>query len=591
MKSLSKLHPYFLRHKWKLIAGMVFVVISNVFGILPPQLIRESVDLIVANIEEIRTSNAADASALRLSLSKQLLYFAVMVLVFSLAKGLFMFFMRQTIIVMSRWIEFELKNDLFIKYQQLTAAFYQRNTTGDLMARLSEDVGKVRMYVGPALMYGINLVVLFIIVIAAMLRVNTTLTMYVLLPLPLLSVAIYYVNSIILTRSTAIQQQLGRINTFAQETYSGIRVIKTYGLEKRFRQLFGEEVGEFKRKSLQLAKADALFFPLTLLLIGVSTILTIFVGGLQVAKGEITPGNIAEFVIYVNMLTWPVTSVGWVASIVQQAAASQERINQIMSEMPDFEIDKGIVLNNLTNITYEQLSFTYPGQTTQVLKEVSFEVQSGQTLGIVGKTGSGKSTIAQLLLRLYDPQTGEIGVNGTDLKKLHLGAWRTSVGYVPQDVFLFSDTIFNNIAFGKVGATESEVWQAAHLAALEDTIASFPDGMQTLLGERGVTLSGGQKQRVAIARALLKQPSLYVFDDCLSALDAATEKEVLQNLRLLSQPCTSVIISHRISSVAHAHQILVLEQGSIVERGTHEQLLALQGIYASLHERQLMQVG
>lgn len=589
MKSLSKLHPYFLRHKWKLIAGIVFVVISNVFGILPPQLIRESVDLIVANIEQIRSASEVEAAALRASLSKQLLYFAVMVLVFSLAKGLFMFFMRQTIIVMSRWIEFELKNDLYNKFQQLTAYFFQRQTTGDLMARLSEDVGKVRMYVGPALMYGINLVVLFVIVIAAMWRVNATLTLYVLLPLPVLSVAIYYVNSIILTRSTAIQQQLGRINTFAQESYSGVRVIKTYGLEQRFRKLFGKEVASFKEKSLELAKADALFFPLTLLLIGVSTILTVFIGGLQVAKGEITPGNIAEFVIYVNMLTWPVTSVGWVASIVQQAAASQERINQIMAEVPEFEVQTGQKLQTTSSIAFNEVSFAYPGQEEQVLKEVSFRLHPGQTLGIVGKTGSGKSTIAQLLLRLYDPQLGTIEIDGIDLKKGHLSHLRATVGYVPQDVFLFSDTIFNNIAFGKVGASEEEVWKAARMAALEDTIKQFPEGMNTLLGERGVTLSGGQKQRVAIARALLKQPDLYVFDDCLSALDAGTEKEVLQNLKELSKPCTSIIISHRISSVAHADLILVLDQGQIVEQGKHEQLLALQGIYASLHERQLVQ--
>lgn len=589
MKSLRKLRPYFLRHKWKLVAGVVFVVISNVFGILPPQLIRESVDLIVVNIQQIRDASTSEAQVLRNDLSKQLLYFALMVLVFSLAKGLFMFFMRQTIIVMSRWIEYELKNDLYIKYQQLTAHFYQRNTTGDLMSRLSEDVGKVRMYVGPALMYGINLVVLFIIVIAAMLRVNATLTFYVLLPLPLLSVTIYYVNSIILTRSTAIQQQLGRINTFAQETYSGIRVIKTYGLEKRFRQLFGREVGDFKHKSLQLAKADALFFPLTLLLIGVSTILTIFIGGMQVAKGEITPGNIAEFVIYVNMLTWPVTSVGWVASIVQQAAASQERINQVLNEVPEYEVDRGAYLNNPSKIEFRNLSFSYPGESNMVLEHLNFSLLRGQTLGIVGKTGSGKSTIAQLLLRLYDPKEGEVLLDETNLKSVQLGSWRMAVGYVPQDVFLFSDTIFNNIAFGKVGATEAEVWQAARMAALEDTIASFPEGMHTLLGERGVTLSGGQKQRVAIARALIKKPSLYVFDDCLSALDAATEKEVLQNLRLLTHPSTSVIISHRISSVAHAHLILVLDHGRVVERGTHDQLIAQQGIYASLHERQQLQ--
>lgn len=589
MKSLAYLHPYFRRHKWKLIAGVVFVVISNVFGILPPQLIRKSVDLIVENIEQLKSADEALATQLRTNLSKELLFFAIMVLVFSLAKGLFMYFMRQTIIVMSRWIEFELKNDLFNKYQQLTASFFQRQTTGDLMARLSEDVGKVRMYVGPALMYGINLIVVVVIVIATMWHVNATLTLYVLLPLPLLSIAIYYVNSIILSRSTAIQQQLGRINAFAQEGYSGIRVIKTYGLETKFMELFGKEVLSYKQKSLELAKADALFFPLTLLLIGVSTILTIFVGGMQVAKGEVTAGNIAEFVIYVNMLTWPVTSIGWVASIVQQAAASQERINNIMSEVPEFHTDEGVELDASSTIVFNEVTFSYPSNNELALSKISFEIKPTQTLGIVGKTGSGKSTLAQLLLRLYDPQQGSIVIGGRDLKSGQLTNWRLSVGYVPQDVFLFSDTIFNNIAFGKVGASEEEVWHAARMAALESTINEFPDGMNTLLGERGVTLSGGQKQRVAIARALLKEPSVFVFDDCLSALDASTEKEVLQNIRHLAKPCTNIIISHRISSVAHADVILVLDQGAIVEQGTHDQLLALQGIYASLNERQLVQ--
>lgn len=589
MKSLLDLRPYFIRHKWKLFAGIVFVIISNIFGILPPQLIRESIDLIIYNIELLRSANDAKKQILKSDLNNQLLQFALLVLAFSLAKGLFMYFMRQTIIVMSRWIEFEIKNDLYDKYQLLTASFFQRQSTGDLMARLSEDVGKVRMFVGPALMYGINLIVLCIIVIAAMWQVNATLTLYVLLPLPFLSIAIYFVNSVILARSTAIQQQLGRINAFAQESYSGIRVIKTYGLEERFRTIFLSEIGQFKQKSLELAKADALFYPLTLLLIGISTILTIYIGGKQVANGEITAGNIAEFVIYVNMLTWPVTSIGWVASIVQQAAASQKRINEIMAEKPEYDAHTGKALAVNARIAFENVSFHYPNQQTNVLNQISFEVKSGQTIGIVGKTGSGKSTIAHLLLRMYDPQSGHVSIGNTDLKEGHLADWRRGVGYVPQDVFLFSDTIWNNIAFGKVGVSDEEVWEAARLAALDETINEFPDGMQTLIGERGITLSGGQKQRVAIARALLKKPGLFVFDDCLSALDASTEKDVLENIKQVTNSCTTIIISHRISSVANADQILVLDHGYVVEQGKHDELVSLQGIYAGLHERQLLQ--
>lgn len=587
MKSLLRLNSYFLKHRKKLILGICFVIISNLFGILPPQIIRKSVDLIVTNIDTIKEST--DAAQLKAELGKQLLWFGLLVLGLSLLKGVFMFFMRQTIIVMSRWIEFDLKNDLYAKYQSLTASFFKQHPTGDLMSRVSEDVGKVRMYIGPAIMYGINLVILFVFVIGVMLQVNVKLTLYVLLPLPILSVTIYYVNNIILQRSTAIQEQLGKLTSLSQESYSGIRVLKSYGLEKRFASLFQDELRLFKEKSLSMARADALFFPLTLLLIGLSTILTIYIGGMEVKAGRLTAGNIAEFVIYVNMLTWPVTSVGWVASIVQQAAASQKRINEILDAQPDFDTQEGHACIIDGSLTFDQVTFTYPGSEIPAIKNISFELKPGQTLGIVGRTGAGKSTLAQLIARVYDPQLGVICVSGENIRTLSAAHFRSQLGFVPQDVFLFSDTIYNNIAFGNTHASAAAVEDAARLASLQNTLATMPDGIHTLLGERGVTLSGGQKQRVSIARAILRKPKLYVIDDCLSALDAQTEQEILQNLLQLTEGVSTVIISHRISSVANADLILVLEHGEIVEKGTHAELIEHEGFYASIHARQRQQ--
>lgn len=589
MKSLLRLNSYFLKHRNKLILGICFVIISNLFGILPPQIIRKSVDLIVTNIDLIKGSEDHAAATLKANLGKQLLWFGLLVLGLSLLKGVFMYFMRQTIIVMSRWMEFDLKNDLYTKYQSLTASFFKQHPTGDLMSRLSEDVGKVRMYIGPAIMYGINLVVLFVFVIGVMLQVNVKLTLYVLLPLPILSVTIYYVNNVILQRSTAIQEQLAKLTSLSQESFSGIRVLKSYGLESRFASLFQHDLRLFKEKSLAMARADALFFPLTLLLIGLSTILTIYVGGLEVKAGRLTAGNIAEFVIYVNMLTWPVTSVGWVASIVQQAAASQKRINEIMDAQPDFDAQKGKECELDGSLVFDQVTFAYTSGQLPVIKDISFELKPGQTLGIVGRTGSGKSTLAQLMARAYDPQSGVVKASGEDIKSLQVAHYRGQLGFVPQDVFLFSDTIYNNIAFGKAHASQEEIEEAARLASLESTLESLPEGIHTLLGERGVTLSGGQKQRVSIARAILRRPKLYVIDDCLSALDAQTEQEILHNLLQLTEGVSTVIISHRISSVANADLILVLEHGEIVERGTHAELIERDGFYATIHARQSQQ--
>jgi ATP-binding cassette, subfamily B, multidrug efflux pump len=587
MNPLSHLNRYFYKYRLRFFLGILFVIISNLFGVLPPQIIRYSVDLIAESIQVFKLYEHSGFSELLFNqFTGYLMLFAGLVLVLSLLKGLFMYFMRQTIIVMSRWIEFDMKNEIYEKYQSLSLGFFRRNSTGDLMARVSEDVGKVRMYTGPAMMYGINLIVLFAFVITVMVRVNPTLTLYVLLPLPILSIGIYYVNNLILQRSTAIQEQLARLNTFAQETFSGIRVIKSYGLEPAYRADFELELDEFRKRSMNLVKVDALFYPLTLLLIGLSTIITVFIGGIQVSKGLISPGNIAEFVIYVNMLTWPVTSVGWVASIIQQAAASQARINELLAAKPDIDLELGEKNILQGDISFRKVSYTYPDNGIEALKEVSFDLKPGETLGIIGRTGSGKSTLANLLTRLFDPTSGEILVDGMPLTALHPGFYRSQIGFVPQDVFLFSDSIRNNIAFGSPEAAEAQITWAAEQAALRNTIERLPDGYDTVLGERGITLSGGQKQRLSIARAILKKPALYVIDDCLSALDTNTEKEILTNIHRFTSNVTSVIISHRVSSVMEADHILVLDQGAVVEQGAHEDLLALNGYYASIFSKQ-----
>ena len=587
MNPLSHLNRYFFKYRLRFFLGILFVIISNLFGVLPPQIIRYSVDLIAESIQVFKLyEHSSFTEALFSQFTGYLLLFAGLVLLLSLLKGLFMYFMRQTIIVMSRWIEFDMKNEVYEKYQSLSLGFFRRNSTGDLMARVSEDVGKVRMYTGPAIMYGINLIVLFAFVITVMVQVNPTLTQYVLLPLPILSLGIYYVNNLILSRSTAIQEQLARLNTFAQEAFSGIRVIKSYGLEPAYRADFELELDEFRRRSMKLVKVDALFYPLTLLLIGLSTIITVFIGGIQVSKGLISPGNIAEFVIYVNMLTWPVTSVGWVASIIQQAAASQARINELLAAVPDIDLDAGIEVPLKGEISFKNVSYTYPDSGIEALKNVSFDLKPGETLGIIGRTGSGKSTLANLLTRLFDPTEGVVLVDNAALTSLHPGFYRKQIGFVPQDVFLFSDTIRNNIAFGSMAAEADQISWAAEQASLKSTIERLPAGYDTVLGERGITLSGGQKQRLSIARAIIKKPTIYVIDDCLSALDTNTEKEILANIRRFTNNVTSVIISHRVTSVMEADRILVLDHGVVVEQGQHAELLRENGYYASIFAKQ-----
>jgi len=587
MGKLASLNRFFYKYRLRFGLGILFVLISNWFGVLPPQIIRHAIDLIIISIDTYRLFEGSGLQASFYGVfTGFLLLFATLVLSLSVLKGLFMYFMRQTIIVMSRWIEYDLKNELYDKYQALSLSFYRKNNTGDLMARISEDVAKVRMYIGPAVMYGINLIALFVFVITVMLKVNPELTFYVLLPLPVLAWGIYYVNNLILSRSTAIQQQLGKLTSFSQEAYSGIRVIKSYGRENAFSKLFTVELDDLKGKALQLVKVDALYFPLTMLLIGLSTIITVYVGGLQVSAGAITAGNIAEFVIYVNMLTWPVTSVGWVASIMQQAAASQQRIDAVLHEQSDIDNNAGKTIQLEGDIRWENVGFTYRQSGIQALQNISFSLKPGQTLGIIGRTGSGKSTLANLISRLYDPTEGQIYVDGQDITTINPGDLRRQMGYVPQEVFLFSDSIANNISFGLDDFSEADIIAAAEKSALTPTLAALPDGYNTLLGERGVTLSGGQKQRLAIARALIRKPKVYVIDDCLSALDTQTEKEILGNIHQLTRDTTTIIISHRISSVMHADQILVLDHGRLVASGTHESLLNAGGYYFDIYQKQ-----
>ncbi|MCB0617300.1 MAG: ABC transporter ATP-binding protein [Saprospiraceae bacterium] len=587
MKDLRHLNKYFFRYRWHFLWGIIFVSASNYFRVLQPQMVREALDLVIENVSLFRLFDSfSNQSLLFAELGKILLYFGLLVLVLALLMGVFMYFMRQTIIVMSRLIEYDLRKAIFGHYEKLSLAFYKRNNTGDLMSRITEDVSKVRMYLGPAVLYGINLVSLFVLVIYAMVSVSWELTLYSLAPLPLLSVSIYYVSNLINKRSEVIQKQLARLNSIAQEVYSGIRVVKSYVQERFMGKYFAEQSEDYKEKAMQLAKVDALFFPVMLLLIGASTVITVYIGGLQVVSGKITTGNIAEFVIYVNMLTWPVTAIGWIASIVQQAAASQRRINEFLHTEPEIvsEVDEDLPIQG--HIEFDGVGFVYPDTGIRALDGVSFELRPGQKMAIIGRTGSGKSTIADLLVRMYDVTEGQIRIDGKELRQHDLGNLRRRIGYVPQDVFLFSDTVAANIAFGKVDAPQEEVEQFARYAAVYDDIEGLPEKFETLVGERGVTLSGGQKQRVSIARALIKRPDIVLLDDCLSAVDTNTEKQILGYLSQTLADKTAIIITHRIYSLLQFDKIIVLEDGAVLEEGTHDQLLQQGGYYAELYEKQ-----
>ena len=617
MRALAHLNKYLWHYKWQIILGTVFIIASNLFAIYAPRMIREAFDLITESLDTYKTGNVDDY-ALKLPYSVSFLFdlfnistarftdinsvadltkaitslsilLAILYLVASLFKGIFLFFTRQTIIIMSRLIEFDLKNEIFDQYQRLSLAFYRRNKTGDLMNRISEDVSQVRMYLGPAIMYTLNLVVLSVLAIWAMLSVNVELTLYVLLPLPVLSISIYYVSTLINKRSEKVQRQQSHLSTLVQEAFSGIRVLKAFNRQKSTQENFAKECNTYKVDSLRLVKVDALFMPAIILLIGMSTIITIYVGGLKAINGEISIGNIAEFVIYVNMLTWPFASVGWVTSLVQRAAASQKRVNEFLHTEPEIKNQKETADEIKGKITFDNVSFEYPDSGIKALQNVSFEINSGETLAIIGRTGSGKSTIANLICRNFDVTSGRLLIDDTPIQELNLNSLRSNIGYVPQDVFLFSDTIANNIAFGLSNDENVRqlVEKAAENAYVKHNIEEFPKKFETMLGERGINLSGGQKQRVSIARAIAGQPQILIFDDCLSAVDTETEEIILSNLKKIMANKTTILISHRVSTVKMANKILVLDEGEIIESGSHEELLTKNGTYAELHLKQL----
>lgn len=590
MKELLFLNKYFYKYKWRIIPGIIFVVISIFFQILQAPVVSYAVNLILENITIYQLFDGFDRQEMIYSMfSTNLFFFGALVLIIYLIRGIFLFFMRQTIILMSRHIEYDLKNEIYAHYQVLNLAFYRRNNTGDLMNRATEDVNRVRMYVGPAIMYTTNTAVLSFIAIFRMFSVNGTLAFFTLLPLPILVVIVYYVNTLINHKSERIQEQLSRLSSFVQERFSGIRVIKSYVREQQVQEVFATESISYKNKSMNLVKVQALFFPVMLLLVGLSTILTIYIGGKQVIDGDITPGNIAEFIIYINLLTFPVTMLGWVTTLIQRAAASQKRINEFLQLQPDITSKSDAPVDFKGKISFENVSFTYPDTGIQALKNVSFEIEKGQFLAIIGRTGSGKSTLANLIMRMYDTDSGQIKIDGVDLKSLNLSSYRNQIGFVPQEVFLFSDTIKNNIAFGLSEVNQEQVETAAKNAAVYQNIVDFELKFETMLGERGITLSGGQKQRVSIARALIKSPKILIFDDCLSAVDTKTEEEILGNLGSIMQGKTSILIAHRISTIKNADKIIVLDDGEIVEQGTHEQLLANNGIYAEMYDNQLLE--
>lgn len=590
MKHLSRLNKYFLKYKWWIIPGSIFVVISNIFGVVPAQVIGYAVDLITENVQIYNLFDGFERQEIIYSIfSSNLLYFGMLVIALYVLRGLFLFFMRQTIILMSRHIEFDMKNDIYQHYQELSLGFYRRNNTGDLMNRATEDVNRVRMYVGPAIMYTINTFVLSILIVWSMFDVNSKLAIYCLLPLPFLVVIIYYVNTLIFKKSGKIQERLSTLSSFVQERFSGIRIIKSYVREDYTRNMFEIQSNDYKKDSMSLVKVSALFYPTMLLLIGLSTILTIYIGGIQVMNGSITAGNIAEFIIYINQLTFPVSMLGWVTSLIQRAAASQKRINEFLDIPSDIQSNERNETEITGHLKFNNVSFTYPDTGIEALKNLNFEIKAGEFVAIIGKTGSGKSTLANLIMRMYDAESGFVEIDGKDIKSLHLKNYRSQVGFVPQEVFLFSDTIKNNIAFGLDQVTDEEVYDAAKNASVYHNIIDFENKFETMLGERGITLSGGQKQRVSIARALIKSPKILIFDDCLSAVDTKTEEEILQNLGKMMKGKTSILIAHRISTIKNADKILVLDNGEIIEQGTHSELLSLNGSYTDLFNNQLLE--
>ncbi|WP_298533247.1 ABC transporter ATP-binding protein [uncultured Algibacter sp.] len=579
MKELQHLNKYFFKYKTHLILGIIITIVARIFLLYTPRYVKQ----IFVVIEKYLKGGVSEA-VIKSELTEVILY----IIGAAVIGGILTFFMRQTIINVSRYIEFDLKNEIYEQYQQLSLNFYKKNRTGDLMNRITEDVGRVRMYAGPAIMYSINTIALFVIVIIYMINASPKLTLYTILPLPILSVIIYKLSKEIHKRSTIVQEYLSKLSTFTQESFSGISVIKAYGIEPQTSANFKTLAAESKEKQIDLTKVQAWFFPMMILLIGASNLLVIYVGGMQYINGEIESiGTIAEFIIYVNMLTWPVATVGWVTSIVQQAEASQKRINEFLKIEPEIKNNVNTHTEITGDITFKDVYFTYDDTNIQALHGVSFQIKQGETLAILGKTGSGKSTILDLIGRLYDIDKGSILVNNTEINQLNLSELRNSIGYVPQDAFLFSDSIKTNIKFGNQDATDEDVINAAKNAQVHKNIMKFNKGYDTVLGERGITLSGGQKQRVSIARAIIKSPKILLFDDCLSAVDTETEEKILKNLNKLSAGRTSIIVSHRVSSAKNADRIIVLDDGKIVQEGTHDSLINVEGYYKHLYLKQL----
>ena len=587
MKELSYLNKYFIKYKWYFLFGILFVAMSNVFKVISPRVLSYAIDMVVQNVSLYTSfSNFALQSNLQDSFQFSIIIFFLLFLITALVGGLFTFLMRQAIIVMSRLIEFDLKNEIYVHYQKLETAFYKKNNTGDLMNRATEDVSKVRMYLGPALMYMINVLFLFTFVIYTMLSINVQLTLWVLLPMPFLTISIFYVNNIINKKSERIQAQLSVLTSNAQEYYSGIRVLKSYVQEIFALKLYEDASEDYKTKTLDLARVQALFFPLMVFLVGFSTIIVVLVGTNYVQQGKITAGNIVEFIMYVNLLTWPVTSIGWAASLIQSAAASQKRINQFLKTEAEIDTNKGENILLKGNLSFQNLSFTYKDTGIEALKNLNLEIKAGEKWAVMGKTGCGKTTFAELMLGMYYATEGKLLVEGKDIKEIKLSNLRQQIGYIPQDVFLFSDTIYNNIRFGNSEITDAEVEAAAKKASIYKEIMEFPHGFNTFVGERGVTLSGGQKQRISIARALAINPQLIIFDDALSAVDVNTEKEIVKNLNESFENKTVVVISHRIFSSLEFDKIIIFKEGEVIEAGKHEELIANDGLYTEFYKKQ-----
>ncbi|GDX51219.1 ABC transporter [Bacteroidota bacterium] len=587
MKNLISLNKYFWKYRLRLGLGVIFIFLSNLFAVMSPEVVRYAIDYTISQVKFASLLNGfALSGSFGSTLTKSIVAFSVIIFAFALLRGLFLFFMRQTLIVMSRHIEFDQKNELYNHYQQLDQSFYKENNTGDLMSRITEDVSRVRNYTGPAIMYIINTVILFFMVAYTMYRVNGELTLYALAPLPVLAVCIFFVNSIIERRSEAIQSQLSALTTAAQETYSGIRVIKAYVQEQMAEKYFNDESIEYKKRQLKLARVESFFFPTIFMLVGFSTLSVVFVGGSKVMNGQITPGNIAEFFMYINMLTWPIASMGWVMALIQRASASQKRLDEFLSIQTK-------IINPNTNkhlikggVEFHNVSFTYTNTGITALNNISFNLKVGEKMAVIGRTGAGKTTIANLFTRVFDVSEGSILLDGIDIRSINLHELREQVGVVPQDVLLFSDTVTNNISFGNDVVDEKLAVEFATRASVDEEILRLQHGYDTMVGERGVMLSGGQKQRISIARALIKNPSVLVLDDCLSAVDARTEHKILEQFNEVLKEKTAIVITHRIFTLIQFNKIIVLDKGKIAEEGTHDQLLSRKGLYYQLFELQ-----